>query len=181
MDSRNSTTVYLLRHAAYENPKKIFHGRLPGFPLSREGREMAKQLAGRLAQQPIMAVYTSRLTRAYQTAMIVARPHRLGVTTDERLLDIRSPLQGKSIALIESLDSDFYSDALVKAGAERLEEVHARIDAFLREVARKHVGEQIVVTSHGDPIMAIATTYAGKRLPKSFPLKIGTYLWQRGS
>ncbi|KKW11558.1 MAG: Phosphoglycerate mutase [Candidatus Gottesmanbacteria bacterium GW2011_GWB1_49_7] len=165
------TTIYLIRHSAYENPRQILHGRLPGFPLSPEGKKMAKRLARFLAKKPIRAVYTSRLTRARETAQIVARTFHLRVGIDPRLLDIKTPLQGKPQAYIQAIDSDFYRPEFIKRGGERLREVFGRTDRFLREKAKKHAGESIVVVSHGDPIMSVGTRYSGKRLPRKYTLK----------
>lgn len=162
------TIVYLVRHGAYENPKAIMHGRLPGFPLSAEGKQMAGRLANYLAQKPIVAVYSSRLTRAYQTAEIIAKKFHKHVIIDRRLLDIRTPLQGKSIAYIDSIESDFYTEKLIRAGGERLEDVYKRIDQLIRAKVREHAGKQIVVVSHGDPIMSVAKRYSGKPLPRKF-------------
>jgi broad specificity phosphatase PhoE len=162
------TTVYLIRHGAYENPKQIFHGRLPGFPLSAQGKKMAGRLANYLANKPIIAVYSSRLTRAYQTAEIIAKKFRLPVITDRRLLDIRTPLQGKPKAFIDSIDSDFYQPKYIRAGGERLETVFARMDRAIKSKVRLHEGKQFVVVSHGDGIMSVATRYDGKPLPKKF-------------
>lgn len=162
------TIVYLIRHGAYENPKAIMHGRLPGFPLSAEGKQMAGRLANYLAQKPIVAVYSSRLTRAYQTAEIIAKKFHKHVIIDRRLLDIRTPLQGKSIAYIDSIESDFYTEDLIRAGGERLETVFVRMDRCIRSKVRVHVGKEFVVVSHGDPIMSIATRYSGKPLPRKF-------------
>ena len=165
------TTVYLIRHGAYENPKQILHGRLPGFPLSAEGKRMAQRLASYLAKKPIVAVYSSRLTRAYQTAEIVAKKFRMKAQTDRRLLDIRTPLQGKPKAFIDSIDSDFYQPKYIRAGGERLEDAYARMDRLIRAKVRAHAGKEFVVVSHGDPIMSVATRYAGKPLPRKFSFK----------
>src|SRR3990167_8939674 len=73
------TYIYLVRHAAYENPKHIFHGRSPGFPLSAQGHEQAKRLASSMSHLPIHAIYTSPLTRTYQTAQAIAYIHGLSI------------------------------------------------------------------------------------------------------
>lgn len=165
------TIVYLIRHGAYENPKQILHGRLPGFPLSAGGKQMAGRLATYLAKKPIVAVYSSRLTRAYQTANIIAKKFHKAVVTDRRLLDIRTPLQGKPKAFIDSIDSNFYRPTYIRAGGECLKDAYKRVDQLIRVKVREHAGKQFVVVSHGDPIMSIGTRYAGKPLPRKFSLK----------
>lgn len=165
-----TTTIYLIRHGAYENPKKILHLRLPGFPLSEMGRRQAQAAATFFADRPIAAVYSSRLTRAYTTAKIIADKHKLPVITNRKLLDIRSPLQGQPIVFIDKNNSDFYNERYIKAGGERLETAYKRIDGCLRSIAKRHRGQSVVVVSHGDPIMAVWTRYRGLPLPINFPL-----------
>ena len=164
------TTVFLIRHGAYENPKNIFHGRLPGFPLSTKGNLAAYRMAKYLAHKPIVAVYSSRLTRAYQTAEIIAQQFHLLVTNDRRLLDIRTPLQGKPRSYVDTLDGSFYTEELIRAGGERLEDVYGRTDRCIRGLVEKYPGKHIVVVSHGDPIMSVALRYQGKPLPKNFTM-----------
>ncbi len=160
------TVVYLIRHSDYENPKNLFHGRLPGFPLSGKGKKMAERVATYLADKPIVAVYSSRLTRAYETAEIIAKKHHLKVITDKRLLDIKTPLQGKSTAYVDAMDANLYQPKFIAAGGERLEDVYKRTDNFLKEKVLQHNGASIVIVTHGDPIMSTYTIYSGKRLPK---------------
>jgi broad specificity phosphatase PhoE len=163
------TIVYLIRHGAYENPKKILHLRLPGFPLSETGKQQAASAAEFFKDKRIRAVYSSRLTRAHMTAHIIAAEHNLPVITNRKLLDIRSPLQGKPLAFINAINSDFYNMRYIRAGGERLETAFKRMDQCLRTVARRHSGQSVVVVSHGDPIMTIWTRYRGLPLPKNYP------------
>lgn len=163
------TTIYLIRHGAYENPYHIMHGRLAGFPLSQEGKKQAANIAKFLKTKPISAIYSSRLSRARETAEIIADKFALPVWTDERLLDIRSPLQGKPNAYINSLDSYFYHPAFIAQGGETMETLFERMDHFIRQKIADHPNEHIVAVSHGDGIMTLATKYAGRPLPKCFP------------
>lgn len=158
------TTIYLLRHGDYENPKHIFHGRLPGFPLSQKGLVQVKKLGELLSQYPITAVYASPLTRTFQTAQAIAAVHNLPVETDDRLMDLITPLQGKPISYMESIDWNFFRPEFIKQGGEPLSGVFKRMDACIREKIRTHPGEHIVFVSHGDPVMAIKTKYLGGQL-----------------
>lgn len=159
------TIVYLIRHGAYENPKQIFHGRLPGFPLSKEGHQQAEKIAGFLKKQPITVIYSSRLTRAYQTAEIIAKKSRITVQVSRRLLDIRTPLQGKPLSYARRYDGNFYQPMFVRKGAERLLDVFSRADRFLRGKVRMHAGRQFVVVTHGDLIMTVYDRYCGRPWP----------------
>ncbi len=165
LDSSNLiTTIYLLRHGDYENPKQIFHARLPGFPLSAKGHQQAKRLSESLSTFPIAAVYASPLTRTYQTAQAIAAVHNLPVQTDDRLMDLVTPLQGKPIKYMESINWSFYRREFIKQGGEKLSEVFLRMDTSIREKVAAHPAQHIVIVSHGDPVMAIKIKYLGGQL-----------------
>ncbi|MEK7544346.1 MAG: histidine phosphatase family protein [Patescibacteria group bacterium] len=169
-DVMSVTTIYLLRHGDYENPLNIFHGRLPGFPLSALGHEQAKRLGESMAHVPIAAVYTSRLTRTYQTAQAIADVRRLPVETDDRLMDLVTPLQGKSLEYLESIHWNFYRQDFIKQGGELLSAVFRRMDTCIREKVALHPGQHIAIVSHGDSILAIKIKYLGGTLRSRKPM-----------
>ncbi|MCL4360625.1 histidine phosphatase family protein [Patescibacteria group bacterium] len=167
----SGTIVYLCRHGEFENPENIFHGRLPGFPLSPRGRKQAEVLSRALSGKPIAAVVASPLTRTRETAEIIAKPHHLTVLTDNRLMDIKTPLQGKPLPYMESIHFRFFQPHLIRAGGERLSDVFRRMDRTIRELVRRYRGEEIVVVSHGDPIMSVKFKYGGKPLYTRMPFE----------
>src|SRR4051812_6446915 len=72
-----TTRLYLVRHGATQlTAEDKFSGSI-GVDLSDEGREQAQQLAVRLADDEIAAVFCSPLSRTMETARIVAGPHNL--------------------------------------------------------------------------------------------------------
>src|SRR5262245_34226909 len=63
-------------------------GRIQGHsdtPLNAVGREQARRVALRLAREPVRAVYSSDLARAFETATIIGQPLGLTVVTSARL------------------------------------------------------------------------------------------------
>ncbi|GAB4334646.1 MAG: histidine phosphatase family protein [Candidatus Abyssubacteria bacterium] len=82
------TTIYLIRHGQTDwNKEKIFRGRAD-VPLNDRGRAEAAALARHLEFMRPKACYSSPLSRAWETARYVARPHALEVTPDQGLIDI---------------------------------------------------------------------------------------------
>ncbi|MGH3787523.1 MAG: histidine phosphatase family protein [Pseudonocardiaceae bacterium] len=70
--------LVLARHGqSTANAEGILDTRLPGHPLTEEGRRQAADLAQLLAGEPVVAVYASRALRAQQTAQPVAARHSL--------------------------------------------------------------------------------------------------------
>ncbi|MBI5449402.1 histidine phosphatase family protein [Candidatus Gottesmanbacteria bacterium] len=161
------TTIYLVRHGAVENPGEVIYGRMPGFPLSSEGREQAHRLGRRLSDKKISAIYASPLARTRETAGIISSFHKnIAIHFDERLLEVHSPgLEGKPFADIARDSWNFYKPRYVRQfGGERLIDIWMRMREFISESALKHRGQEIVVVSHGDPIMIVQAKHRGRRL-----------------
>ena len=72
-------TLILVRHGESEgNTRRIMQGSLD-MPLTEAGREQARLVAARLASMPIAAVYSSPLSRAFETAQVIAAHHAVDV------------------------------------------------------------------------------------------------------
>lgn len=160
------TVIYLVRHGEVHNPQKIFYGRLPGFGLSELGKSQAQMLATFLKTRPIAALYTSPLERARQTVAYVIRHFpTLAPIVDERIIEVGSPLEGRSWEELELKHWNFYGyREHLQGGGERLSDIWKRMRHFLKDAAKKHRGQEIVVISHGEPIMVTHTKFTGKRL-----------------
>lgn len=178
------TTIFLVRHGHYESPTPVAPYRLPGFRLSPEGVAAAEKLAGQLAGEAVSAVYTSAMERTQETAAILARPHSLMPVTDERLLEVRSPLQGKTAEEIHALggwnwqiyDTPWYQEQ----GGEPLPAVQARMVSVIDEKRRAYAGKGVCLVSHGDPIMLAMAHYSGLELTTACLMDIQPYVPMAG-
>lgn len=163
------TTIYLLRHGQYETHDGILPYRLSNFHLSQKGKEDVHELKAKLSSKPIVAVYTSPLERTFETAAILAQPFHLMPMVDDRLLEVRSPAQGEKEGFVEAkggwgiYETEWYK----KHGGESVVEIAARMKSAVEEFALKHEGKEIIVVSHGDPIMLTAAYYQGIVLESS--------------
>ena len=85
--------LYLVRHAkaAPGDPDELR-------PLTAEGREQARLLAGRLAAEQPEAVVTSPLLRARETAELLARACGLQAEPDDRLAPGATPGEVRATA-----------------------------------------------------------------------------------
>lgn len=164
------TTVYLIRHCAYESPAPVLPVRLPGFHLSDAGKTEAMKLAKLFSRKYISAVYSSPLERTRETAEIIAERLHKRVQIDDRLLEIRSPTQGKSMNISESLQgwNIYKNDWYKKNGGESQEEIISRMNDFLQEKIKEHEGKEFIVVSHGDPIMLLISKLQDKN-PQKVP------------
>lgn len=72
-------TLILVRHGESEgNLRRIMQGQLD-MPLTEAGREQARLVAARIASMPVAAVYSSPLSRAFETAQTIATHHSVAV------------------------------------------------------------------------------------------------------
>jgi len=166
------TIVYLLRHAAYENPKKIFPGRLPGYGLSVLGRQQASRLAEFFSKKPISSIFASPLKRTLETAKIIAQKVNLPVVIDDRLIEVQSPFDGLPMWDIEALAlaGKLYTKKYVDQGLERIPEIFRRMDQCLGDIVHKQPGKHSIVVSHGDPMMSVWFRYRGLAWSKGFAM-----------
>src|SRR5581483_12433051 len=82
------TTLLLVRHGETDwNSERRWQGHADE-PLNETGRAQAREVADELADRSIDAVYSSDLSRARETAEIIAARLGLSVTTDARLGEV---------------------------------------------------------------------------------------------
>lgn len=165
MNNKQLTTIYLCRHGEVHNPKNIVYGRLPGHGLSTQGKKEAEALAQYLMDNPVTAIYSSPLLRTVQTAQEVARTtHIQQIKTDDRLLEVQSQFDGKPQSFMDTFNWNFYLPKYIKENGESLADLWKRMSEIMYELVGKHTGEQIVLVSHGDPIMTVVTKLRGEEL-----------------
>jgi broad specificity phosphatase PhoE len=167
MESIGSTTTLLLvRHGETDwNREGRWQG-LSDTNLNDVGRQQAQALAGEL-DGTVDAVYASDLSRARETAEILAEKLGLEVRLDPRLRERGfGSWEGLTTPEIEERFAETHR--LWRAGessgaedAEPFEAFSARIEAFLADVLRLHPGEEVLVVSHGGSIRAIHAVATG--------------------
>lgn len=163
----DATRIIAIRHGETAwNVDTRIQGQLD-IPLNDTGRWQAHRLALALAGEPITALYSSDLWRAYDTALSVSSATGLPVVTDEGLRECGfGVFEGKTFAEVEALwpaqsmrwrrrDPEFAPE-----GGETLIDFRDRVTRTAHALAARHVGEQIVMVGHGgvmDVLYRIAT------------------------
>jgi probable phosphoglycerate mutase len=153
------TTILLARHGETDwNRENRFQGHADP-PLNETGRAQAAQLAAVLAAEPLAAVYSSPLRRAFETAQILAAPHGLEPVPVDALREVDvGSWEGLTRAEIEErFPEQFARWRGYEAGwedGESYEEMSRRVIAGLLELATAHEGERILAVSHGGPVRA---------------------------
>lgn len=142
-----------------------------GGSLTSLGRKQARELGASLAGERVARVWTSPLSRAVQSAEIVAGVLGVDVVVREGLREYGvGALAGTSMPEKDYFQRVFHAwvegdDAAAIEGGERVSDVVARVQAVLEEIADEHRGETTLVVSHGGAILATLPQLAG--LPRS--------------
>src|SRR5215210_1560584 len=165
--------VLLVRHGqSTANAQGIWQGQMD-FPLSEEGRRQASRAGAGLSGRPFEGLYSSPLSRAFETAEII-RDHTgfAGEVVPLRGLSERRGgiLEGHTWAEQEHRNPELAKKFLAMpeeerwalVGAETDEEVIARFEAALGSIRALHPGgSRLVVVSHGGVMRAYLREHFG--------------------
>jgi len=163
------TTIYLVRHGEYENPEYVFPTSTSGFPLSGNGRSQVMALIPYFTDKAVVSVYSSPVLRARQTAEILANALSLPVVPDDRLMEVKTTLEGVSMKLFDDTKGELsYLPQYTAKGAETMETLSDRVWSALEDFRTRHEGKEVVVVSHGDPIRFSLMKYL--RMPMDFAM-----------
>lgn len=175
------TRVILVRHGqTLWNALGKYQGHTD-VPLNEVGIEQARKVAKRLAGENISAVYASDLSRAKDTAKIIAQKHGLEVETDKKLREMNFGLwEGKTYTQIQEeypqLVKVWISDPqlLQIPQGETFSQVQLRAIRALKEIIRRHnINETIVVVAHGLTIISIICAVLEIDLKNMWKIKQG--------
>ena len=148
------TTIFLVRHGeTIDNARQIMQGQTQGC-LNERGREQARQVAQRLADEAFDAVVASDLRRAIRTAEIIAAPHGLPVSTTPLLRERDwGSFTGR---FIPDLKGEVWPDDI-----ETEQDLLQRAADFLQYIMATYPGKRVVAVGHGIVNKAILAVYAG--------------------
>jgi broad specificity phosphatase PhoE len=166
---------FLLRHGqtVYQTKKE---GLIYPWPEKREvkltkaGKEMIKSIAKTLKDKKIEAIFSSPFYRTRQTAEIVSKTLGIKPKFDKRLIDVNFGVYSSGPA--ENFYKDF-SDSKTrflkrpKKGESR-KDIKKRLMSFLGDVERKYKNKNILIVSHGDPIMLLEGIIKGLKTDEEF-------------
>jgi probable phosphoglycerate mutase len=175
------TRLLLIRHGRSTwNAERRWQGWADP-PLDDVGREQAHRLAGRLREdgEALVALYTSPLRRAQETAEIIGETMGLPVIPDERLKERDAgDITGLTWAQIGELYPDIVqgfaeaNESIEVPGEEEVELFRARVVAVFGEVVARHGEGPVGVVSHGGTLGTYLNHLIG--LPSRFsPFRFG--------
>lgn len=152
------TTIYLIRHGETDWNRA---GRWQGhadIPLSEDGRKQARALAQRLLDERVRFdhIYASDLSRALETAQIVAAPLHMPVhpLTELREIDVGGWSGLTRAEIVERFPGAFTTVFHAPDGETR-ELFTERVAVVLLRLAVQHPGERLAIVTHGGAVRAM--------------------------
>jgi len=154
--------LILVRHGQTDwNIERRFQGHTD-IPLNKVGIDQARALAAAMNGKPIATVYSSDLSRAVQTASILAENRGAAIMFDQRLreiymgawegrtwMDVKTNLPNE---IKELRSNPVFSRA---EGGESLAELADRLRDFADDMAKTFAGKTVLVVSHGLSVSAL--------------------------
>jgi broad specificity phosphatase PhoE len=163
-----ATRLYLVRHGATQLTAEDRFSGAVGVDLSKEGRTQVRQLARRLKNEPISAVYCSPLSRTVETAVILADPHKLPIIKRDGLREIsHGRWEGLTRLEVEARFPDEYSSwesdpfTFAPQDGESGVGVLARALPVIRAIVVAHAGQSVLVVSHKATLRLMISSLLG--------------------
>lgn len=165
-------TIYLVRHGHAESNALGILSSYPEEPgrtvrhLTERGLIEVRETAEKLqAEEGIVAIIASPLTRTVETATILSEAIGVPVFQDVRLRETDFGVYNerevaKYFQVYESAEKRI--DASGNDGVESTLSQRGRVENFLSDIAREFAGQKIVLVSHGDTLEQIHGAIVGE-------------------
>ncbi len=175
----HSTRLCLVRHGETAwNAEGRVQGQLD-IPLNATGLAQARAVASVLKNESFAAIYSSDLVRTQQTARPVADLLRKKIILDENLRERHyGAFQGMTYTEASERIPEGYARFKAKDPAydfgtgESLSRFNERALACIRDLAREHAGENLLVITHGGVLEMVYRHATGRGLstPRDFEI-----------
>ncbi|NLY43040.1 MAG: histidine phosphatase family protein [Clostridiaceae bacterium] len=172
------TRLILVRHGEAEgNINRRFHGQTNS-SLTPNGHLQAQKLAERLAKEKIDVLYSSDLSRAYDTAKYISKVKNLEIHKIQGLREINGgewedvPWDELPIRWPEAYYHWEHQPHLLQMpGGESMENFQRRVVTEIMKIVRENEGKNICVATHGTVIKALLCFFYGVSLEQFTKLK----------
>ena len=175
------TVIILIRHGETDwNREQVFRGRID-VALNEVGVTQARAVQESLKDTEIDGIYSSPLSRAFETATIVDENRNVEVRGEEGLIDIDfGAWQGLSHQKVKEEYKDLYEtwlaqpDLVTFPDGESLKEVRIRSMESLEEVIKNNPGKTLALVSHRVVLKVLLCTILGLELSRFWYLRQDT-------
>jgi broad specificity phosphatase PhoE len=175
---KTKTMIYIVRHGETDwNVGERMMGNTD-IPLNARGRVQAKEIASHLSKVHLDIIYSSPLSRAYETACIINTYHNAPIIKDTALRERQfGEQEGKTYDEVNAFHPALtfsetwnYPDYR-PLGGESINEVKTRITVFVKKILKKHRGKCILIVSHGVTLRILSGAFLA--IPPEQLLRIG--------
>jgi len=158
------TRFVLIRHGEASGNRELRYLGSTDAPLTERGQAQVRQLADALGRYGPVAVYTSPLLRARQTAEAAAAVLGLPVLVEERLREAdfgawenrtRAEVLAEDAERLAAWEAGEAGETVAPPGGESLTMVRERMVACADTLAARHRGATVLLASHVGPIKAL--------------------------
>ncbi len=181
------TTIIILRHGESEaNLYKYFAGQ-SDVQLTDLGRRQAEIAAEFLKNRHFDVIYSSTLSRAYDTALPIARERGMQIITAPDLCETNlGEWEGESIESKREEYMKWRTDFNYRPPqGESTYEVRARVGRAFDRIASENEGKTVLAASHGGCIRLLPSYYANdpeliRQTPIASNVSITTVVYEDG-
>ena len=151
--------IYIVRHGkTLWNKEKRLQGSAD-IELAQEGRDVAIQTGDALKDVHFDKIYSSPLSRAYETAKLIRGDRDIEIICDDRLRELNfGENEGRRVTEIQEEEDNPFNKFFTKPeeyyplqGGESLEEICERAKSFIKEVIEPQAKDlqRIMIVGHG--------------------------------
>lgn len=165
-----ATRIHLVRHGEVHNPDGVLYGRLPNFPLSDLGHQMAREAATvlREAGSKVTRLIASPLERTMQSAKPIAEAFNLAIETQEQIIEPTNIFEGHSTNLATIVRNPKFLlklyDPFKPSWGEPFIQIQTRMVQAMTDAWHSTPDGEVVMVSHQLPIWTVHRFAAGQRL-----------------
>lgn len=175
------TAIILIRHGETDwNREQVFRGRID-VALNEVGLTQARAVQESLKDTEIDGIYSSPLSRAFETATIVGENRNVAVRGEEGFIDIDfGAWQGLTHQKVKEEYKDLYEtwlaqpDLVTFPDGESLKEVRIRSMESLEEVIKNNPEKTLALVSHRVVLKVLLCTILGLELSRFWYLRQDT-------
>ena len=154
--------IFIVRHGQTSGNRARKYFGITDIELNEEGIIQAGLISKRLERENICRIYSSNLKRAFKTAEIIAKTHKINVESKKDLMEINfGDWEGLSFQEIQKSYPHEFSkwqnnimDFTIPHG-ESVLELKKRVELAFSEILNSAVENNVVIVTHGGPIRVI--------------------------
>lgn len=154
--------IFIVRHGQTSGNRARKYFGITDIELNEEGIIQAGLISKRLERENICRIYSSNLKRAFKTAEIIAKPHKINVESKKDLMEINfGDWEGLSFQEIQKSYPHEFSkwqnnimDFTIPHG-ESVLELKKRVETAFSEILNSAKENNVAIVTHGGPIRVI--------------------------